>query len=283
MTSEMSANSCVVLFSGGTDSTCAAALCAERFAKVHLLTFYERSTRRSPVPLENVARLKNKYGQERFVHRVISTDALVRKISFENYVANLMRYGFLLLSTPGFSSLSWHLRTIAYCQAHGIHKVYDGMTQELVHLPGHMPRVRAHFAKLYVAKGIEFSSPVMNWEVPPDQRFVDRLIVDRHGFAASAELQKPTRTTGAWLYENGVFPSANVKGSMFDHRMQHDCYPFVVFNMLAFWLYGAFQAPESFAVKEADFFAAKVETASQWLRSGDYAKLFAPEEDPLES
>jgi hypothetical protein len=281
MANETLGKSCVVLFSGGTDSTCAAALCAERFSKVHLLTFYERSTRRSPVPLENVARLRKKYGEDRFIHRVISTDALVRKLSFENYFANLMRHGFLLLSTPGFSSLSWHLRTITYCQEHGIHTVFDGMTQELVHLPGHMPAVRAHFAKLYAANSIEFSSPVMGWEVPPDQRFVDRLIVDRHGFAASAELQRPTRTTGTWLYENGVFPRANVKGSLFDHRMQHDCYPFVVFNMLAFWLYGAFQTPESFAVKEADFFAEKVETASQWLRSRNYANLFAPEKAPL--
>ena len=53
----LSSEKCAVLFSGGTDSTCAAALCAERFGEVHLLTFNELGTSATPVPSENAARL----------------------------------------------------------------------------------------------------------------------------------------------------------------------------------------------------------------------------------
>ena len=278
----MAKNECVVLFSGGTDSTCAAGLCAERFSKVHLLTFYEYSTRHSPIPRENVRRLREKYGADRFVHRVISNDRLVRQISYENYLRGILRHGFSILSTPGYSSLSWHLRTIAYCLAHGVRTVCDGMTRELLHFPGHMPSVRAQFKNLYGDYEIEFFSPVIDWDVPPDQRFVDRLIVDRHGFAASRDKVRAERTTGVWLYENGVLPHANVKGSLFDHQMQHDCYPFVVFNILAFWLYGWLGTPEQFEAKMAKLFSDKVKTVWDWPRSSAQAHLFEPEEHPIE-
>jgi len=75
-----------------------------------------------------------------------------------------------------------------------------------MHFPGHMPEVRALFTELYAAFEISFESPVIDWKVPPDQRFIDRLVVDRHVFAASTELQSKERTTGTWLFEKGIFP-----------------------------------------------------------------------------
>jgi NH3-dependent NAD+ synthetase len=171
----MGDSECIVLYSGGTDSTCVAALCAEEFNRVHLLTFHERATQNSPFPKENADRLRKKFGAQKFIHKSISTDKLVQRISYENYLLNLWRHGFFLLCSPGFSSLSWHLRTIIYCQEHGIRHVFDGMTQELLHFPGHMTRVREIFKNLYKEFGISFDSKVIDWPVPPDQRFTDRL------------------------------------------------------------------------------------------------------------
>ena len=271
-------NECLVLYSGGTDSTCAAALCAEKHSRVHLITMYERATKHSPLPIENIQRLKNKYGSEKFLHRKISTDRLVKKISYENYFQRFWQFGFFLLSTPGFSSLSWHLRAIQYCRENQINHVYDGMTRELLHFPGHMPQVRELFKNLYASFGIAFSSPVIDWEVPPDQRLVDRLIVDRHGFVASPEAQPQVRTTGLWLFEQGIFPHPNVKGSLFDHRMQHDCYPFVVYNIFAFWLMPAFMSWEKFENKMQNFFSKKVQTTQAWLHDAKFLQLFEPVE-----
>jgi hypothetical protein len=135
------------------------------------------------------------------------------------------------------------------------------MTKELLHLPGHMPEVREHFTKFYKSFGISFSSMVIDWDVPEDQRFMDRLIVDRHGFTILPE--RKTRTTGEWLFENGILPHKNVKGSEFDRMMQHDCYPFIVYNMLVFWLFEPWIGFDTFKVRLQEFIADRIEVASQ--------------------
>lgn len=261
----MTGTSCVILFSGGTDSFCTAALSCGRYAEVHLLTFYENATRSSPVPAENVRRLRAYYPDIRIIHNVISTDRIVRELYYENYFANLLKFHFLNLATPGLSSLSWHIAAILYCQRNGIAHVHDGMTKELQHLPGHMPEIRTLFTELYRHFGIEFSGPVLDWEVPEDQQFVDRLIVDRHGFTLHP--RKKIRTTGEWLFERGLLPHPNVKGSAFDRQMQHDCYPFVVYNMMVFWLVEPLIGFENYKRRLAAFIRAKTVTAAGWLRT----------------
>lgn len=238
--------SAVILFSGGTDSTCAAAIVAEKVQRLYLLTFVETSTRKSPLPHENVRRLRLAFPAVEILHFVVSTDRLVQWLSYGDstfkYLLRLFKEHIFNLVTPGFSSLSWHLATLRFTSLlvqsgkEEVLGVYDGMTQELTHLPGHMPVVRRQIEQLYREAGLDFSSPVYDFPVPPDQKFVDRLVVDRHGFAASSEVIPGSRTTGKYLYERGILPHPNVKGSMFDVQMQHDCYPFIVYNMLIFWL-----------------------------------------------
>lgn len=237
--------SAVILFSGGTDSTCAAAIVAEKVQRLYLLTFVETSTLKSPLPHENVRRLRLAFPSVEILHYVVSTDRLVRWLSYGDsifdYIRRLFSEHVFNLVTPGFSSLSWHLATIRFAcllKASGeedVIGVYDGMTQELTHLPGHMPVVRKQIELVYKENGLKFSSPVYDFPVPPDQKFIDRLVVDRHGFAASTDIIPGSRTTGKFLYERGILPHPNVKGSMFDVQMQHDCYPFIVYNMLIFW------------------------------------------------
>ncbi|MBN8541835.1 MAG: hypothetical protein J0L82_15700 [Deltaproteobacteria bacterium] len=238
--------SAVILFSGGTDSTCAAAIVADQVDRLYLLTFVETSTLKSPLPHENVRRLRLAFPSVEILHFVVSTDRLVRWLSYgdsiSSYLRRLFREHVFNLVTPGFSSLSWHLAALRFSallvQAgkEEVVGVYDGMTQELTHLPGHMPVVRRQIELIYSEAGFSFSSPVYDFPVPPDQKFVDRLVVDRHGFAVSSEVLPGSRTTGKYLYERGILPHPNVKGSMFDVQMQHDCYPFIVYNMLIFWL-----------------------------------------------
>lgn len=229
---------CAVVYSGGTDSTCAAALAAERHAEVHLLTYFERGTDSSPRPVRNVERLRAAFPETRFRHETLSTDRLVRFLSYERYLRNIARHGLYILSTPGFSSLSWHVRTLIYCRENGIGRVYDGLTRELMHFPGHMDSVLARFREMYRRFGIVYENPVRDWEVPADVQFLDRLVVDQHGYrfpSEDAEAQR-NRTTGRYLYEKGIFPHPDVKGSSFDREMQHDCYPFVLYNIMVFWV-----------------------------------------------
>lgn len=252
-------NECVVLFSGGSDSFCSAALAAAKHDHVHLLTFYERATQKSPWPVENLERLRAKYGHGKFSLSIFSTDKIVENLSYKDFFRSLYKFHFYNLATPGLSSLSWHTRTILYCQEKNIQVVYDGMTKELLHLPGHMPEIRELFKELYNKFGIDFSSMVIDWDIPEDQRFIDRLIVDRHGFTLGPKPK--TRTTGEWLFEQGLLPNKNVKGSEFDRLMQHDCYPFIVYNMLVFWLFEPTIGYEKFKSGLALFMAAKISQA----------------------
>ncbi len=256
---------CVILFSGGSDSFCTAALATETFDVIHLLTFYEEGTKNSPLPMTNVNKLREKYKNKTFHFSVFNIDKTVKFLCYHDYLNSLLKFKLLNLATPGLSSLSWHLTAIMYCQKNSIRFVFDGMTKELLHLPGHMPEIRNLFTELYLSFHITFKSLVIDWDVPEDQRFVDRLIVDRHGFALSPT--KPTRTTGQWLYEQNLLPSANVKGSNFDRLMQHDCYPFIVYNMMVFWYYEPLIGYEKYKERLIHFFKYKIAMAKNILEN----------------
>lgn len=240
-----------VLFSGGTDSTCTAALMAGAYRTVHLLTCSEYATRSSPFPKGNADLLRAHFSGTRFVHEAISVDPLVRYFSYERYARTLWAHGFLVLATPGFSTLSWHVRTIAYCLQHGITRVADGLTRELMHFPGHMDPVVVDMRALYASYGITYENPVRDWPTPPDQQFIDKLIVNRHGgdFILGDARTADRKTTGKYLYDRGIFPSGNVKGSKMDFLMQHDCYPFALYNILAFWGFMSIESYPAFCAR----------------------------------
>ncbi|MDD2717157.1 MAG: 7-cyano-7-deazaguanine synthase [Candidatus Wallbacteria bacterium] len=250
---------CVLLYSGGTDSTCTAALMAEHFQNIHLLTFYQGREKKSCIS-ENIQALENKFGP-RFIHKIISTTKLVKFISYHRYLKYLFRHRWLVLSTCGFTTLSWHINAIVYCRLHQIEVVADGLTRELMHFPGHMDAVMEIFRKLYAEFGISYQNPVRGFDTPPDRQFIDRLIVDQHGFFFPSEESTAAdqRTTGQYLYQHEILPHPDVKGSPMDHRMQYDCYPFILYNVMIFWIYLNFQSYETVSDKMSLLFKEKVD------------------------
>jgi hypothetical protein len=256
----MNNNKCAVLFSGGTDSTCVAAICAKKFSEIHLVTFYEFSTKHTPTPTENIKRLRTKYPNVTFKNCLISTDSIVRFINYNKYLRHCLKFGALNLATCGFSSLSWHTRMIVYCKENGIDQVFDGITNEMTHLPGHMSTVLEEFKIFYKRFQIDYSNPVRDWEIPDEQNLMDKLLVDQHGFVPpSQEAERQLKkTTGQFLYNEGIFTHPNVKGSNFDRKMQHDCYPFVAYNIMAFWMYLNFTSYAIFSQKVARVIKEKI-------------------------
>ncbi len=259
---------CVLLYSGGTDSTCAAALMAEKFTGVHLLSFYQGKKKEVTGVGDTIRALQGRFKGVRFLHQVLPTTDLVKFISYSDYLGCLGRHGWLVLSTPGFTTLSWHVTAIAYCMKNGVHSVADGLTRELMHFPGHIDEVISVFKKLYADFGITYTNPVRDWEVPSDQQFIDRLIVDPHGYFFPSEetREKKNTTTGRYLCELGIMPHPNVKGSPMDHKMQYDCYPFVLYNIMAFWIYLNFQPYEFFCWRMRELFEEKAGQMRALLR-----------------
>lgn len=261
-----------VLFSGGTDSTCAAALAAQRHNCIHLLTFIEHATRNSPLPTHNAHLLQARFPEVQFLSRAISVDRLVRFFWYERYVRTVRQYGLLALATPGFSSLSWHVRTIAYCLEHGITKVADGLTRELMHFPGHMDASVDMFRFLYAAFGITYENPVRDWPTPPDRQFIEQVLVNRHEgeFLLGDASTEGRKTTGQYLFDAGVFSQPNIKGSRRDFSMQHDCYPFSLYNIIAFWGFLSVEPYAIFCLRIEKLMKDKADEALRLLR--DYAK-----------
>lgn len=258
--------SALILYSGGTDSTCAAALAAERFSEVHLVTFWERATRNSPIPTANAKILKKHFPETSLVTQYLQIDELVRFFSYERYPSTILKHGILALATPGYSSLAWHTSAIIYCREHDIKHVMDGLTRELMHFPGHMDAVVEQIRDMYAAYGISYSNPVRSWETPPDQQYLDKVIVGHADIGTLIAPQKLTRkTTGTYLYDRGIFPSPNIKGSPTDFLMQHDCYPFVLYNMIAFWIYLAFEPYEIFCSRISNLMADKIVAARRLI------------------
>jgi NH3-dependent NAD+ synthetase len=268
----------VVIFSGGTDSTCAAALAAAHFQRVHLLTYHELATRQSSPPQRNVASLRKRFPEVEFRVDYISVDRLVRHISYDRYWHYLRKHKALVLATCGFSTLSWHVRTIIYCLQHEIHSVSDGLTRELMHFPGHMDDVIELFRALYGSFGIEYSNPVRDWAVPEDRQFIDQMIINNHsGDFILGEENARLKTTGQYLYDLGILPKRNLKGSRFDRLMQQDCYPFTIYNIMCFWLFLSWESYPQFCARTRDLFQDKIANVQDLIR--EY--LAAPEQSRL--
>lgn len=270
---------CAILYSGGTDSTCAAALMAEVFSGIHLLTFYQKNKKYGCVINDNINSLRNKFTDNIFIHKVIPITRLVRFISYNKYLRYLFKHKWLVLSDCGFTALSWHINTIGYCFKNSINVVADGLTRELMHFPGHMDEVIGIFRDLYREFGIQYINPVREWEIPPDRQFIDRLIVDQHGYFFPDEKTRviTKRTTGQYLYRLGIMPNSYVKGSPLDHSMQYDCYPFVLYNIMVFWIYLNLRPYEYLCQKMKCLFEDKINDIrpllKEYVMNGEKSKL----------
>lgn len=85
-----------VMFSGGTDSMLAAAIGAETFKKVHLVTFHTSQMSHWERSRKGAQMLIDRYGADKVVHRIIDNDLLFRKLYLGNYFRDLKRYGLYL-------------------------------------------------------------------------------------------------------------------------------------------------------------------------------------------
>lgn len=209
----------VILYSGGTDSTCAVFLKAEEFDKIHLIS-YKRFGIFSAGNIDyNVLRLQNVFGKDKFIRKVINIDKIYKLVVYDDYLKNLFKFGFFNLAVCGQCKLAMHIRTILYCIDNDINIVFDGankdagsgiatdQTKEVINL----------IINLYKAFDISYSSPVYEMNGPKNLTWQAKLgLVDKE--------EEKVKTTGTFLKQKGFFESDNVKGSSIDKKMQARCF-----------------------------------------------------------
>jgi len=194
-----------VLFSGGSDSTLAAAISAGQFRKVHLLNFHHSGMQSVGKSTVNVERLQRKFGENRFIFKLLDIEKPFRKIYYTNYSEDLKRYGtFLAAATCNICQLAMHAETIVYNVKQNIQYTCDGYKREKEHVYIVMAKEGVNLLKSFYSKyGVKYENPVH-----------DILRTD-------------------WkLYELGITPTKNVKFpyERLSYQSQHSCYHGILTN-----------------------------------------------------
>ena len=267
-------NICAILFSGGTDSTLAAVLQEENFNEIHLLTFDRLGIASVENSKVNAQMLIDKYGAERIKHIIINIDKVFKHISYENYLSNIRKHGLMNLSTCGLCKLSMHIQTISYCNDNLIFDVADGANQGMDMFPAQMKPVIDQMKNLYLKFGITYSNPVFDYEFPDEGSF---LSMENANMLTSLpkknnEKEMKKMTAGRVLYEKGLAPLPNVKGSDYDRKRQPRCFQFILFKTFANKYFLADNTYEEYVEKTVDFFDDKIKVAEKVL-SKDKKKL----------
>jgi hypothetical protein len=116
-----------IQFTGGKDSTLLAALMAQQFDRVHLLSFcHPLIVGLDKVPL-NVEKLRLLYGEDKFAHTIIDNERLLRQLYAGHWLQDLRKYKtYAANNFCGPCRLSMITHTIVYCLRNEIAFVRDG-------------------------------------------------------------------------------------------------------------------------------------------------------------
>lgn len=254
-------NSVAILFSGGTDSTLTAALLEKEFQTIHLVTYNRFGFHATDNTAVQAQMLKDKFGQDRFVHTLINVDELFKHISYENYLKNIVKHGFFNLSTCGLCKLSMHVRTIAYCLDNQIYHVADGANQAMSMEPAQIKEVIDEMKRMYQHFGISYFNPVFELDAPGDGDFLEKENLQFLKNISDTTLTQEEfhqKTPGSVLHEMGLAPERNVKGSDYDKKRQPRCFQFIPFNIFAKKYFLASKSYDEYKKQTVDFYTEKI-------------------------
>ena len=266
-----------VMYSGGTDSTYTACLMADEFRQVHLLTFRRFGMFGLDNSDTNLAKLIERWGEDKFVRPrpFPKVDKVFRHLTYERYWRNLCRHGFFNLTTCGICKLAMHVRTIGYCLQHEIRYVRDGANRTMSIFPAQMQCVLGKIRGLYQSLGIDYGNPVYDYDDSQGLSFGSRI------FGTNQERPDPLAagmvTTGTKLYELGILPAPDVKGTEIDRAIQARCFQFVLFNVFVRWYYLQLHTYDEYAEGVERYYGEKIALCESLLN--EYRK--SPESSRL--
>lgn len=293
-----------ILFSGGTDSTAAAALLANDFNKVHLVT-YNRFGFHSTENTKNMYdELCKKFGDHKFSYHLINIDKLFKQVSYHNYLKNLKKHGFMLLSTCGLCKLSMHIRTIQFCLDNNVTFVADGANQAMTLFPAQMKEVIEQLHGLYQEYGIHYFNPVFFYNAPKSHNVMEKIALsmsedmkksvsesqDKSKVEFQNELQNKLKdeseiqkkkcelssesfinkelTPGEVIYNMGLAPSKDIKGTELDKKRQPRCFQFLLFNIFAHNIMDVNENYDQYKSKTVSFFKDKMIEMNELIKKG---------------
>jgi len=273
-------NRLACMFSGGTDSTAATALLAPEYERVHLITYRHSGLSKLDNSRTNVEVLRTKFGPDKFVHDIIDMDRLFKAATYSDYRATLRRYGFFTLTSCGCCKLAMHVRTIVYCLENDIRTVADGANVNMAHFPDQMKEMLDPLRALYKRFGIDYLNPVFEYGQPTNIDWLHKVGLHTlvQAGAVPGPVDSPARkTTGQLLFEMGILPVENVKGTPRDRVMQARCFQLTLLNVFALGYYIPRYGMERYREMIARFYGEKIrwfqDKIEDYLQRGQAAEL----------
>lgn len=166
-----------LMFSGGVDSTTAAMVLAERYDRVHLLTwgngyghYHLDRTRRRVDELRRVAD-----GADRYVHVIESIQPIFDTL-MGDLAGDFARYGSGFIWCLG-CKIAMHTRSILYNLEHGITEMADGSSQSSGEMVEQMLLSIYMVREFYEHYGITYRTPV--YTIPREEEIA---ILKKRGF-----------------------------------------------------------------------------------------------------
>jgi len=161
-----------ILFSGGSDSTLAAALMCKQFQKVHLLTLVHSGILRTKKSQINANRLKEVFGKDKVVHKFINIEEIFKTLYYGTYMRDLVQYGlYLAAGLCHTCQVAMHTATIKYNLENDIGFACDGYKREKSHIFVFMAKKGIKQTRdFYREFNIEYDNPVYDvlrtdWEL----------------------------------------------------------------------------------------------------------------------
>ena len=256
-----------ILFSGGTDSTLAVALEQVHYDSIHLLTFDRLGLASTDNSKVNAKALIEKFDKKSITHHILNFDKAFKDISYDNYISNTLNHGFMNLSTCGLCKLSMHIQAIIFCKEKGITFVADGANKGMDKFPAQMKPVIKLIRNLYLENGITYYNPVFKLEHPDEGGF---LSIENMNFLkmtppSNKQSKETKKTTGQILYDMGLAPMPNIKGSQYDRKRQPRCFQFVLFKIYVEKYFLSNRTYEEYVQATTAFFESKIATARKLL------------------
>ncbi len=170
-----------VLFSGGSDSTLAAALMLDEFEKITLLTFDPGHILFVDNIRVHARALQKRFGEDRVTHEVIDIKRdYVMKVLRRDTLGDFKEYGFNMSSLVCLGCrLSMHAAAIVWCLANEVAYMADGAIRAQSTVPEQLESVIKRNRRIYSAKyGIRTYSPIYE-ESESDRRLEELGIADK--------------------------------------------------------------------------------------------------------
>lgn len=251
-----------ILFSGGTDSTAAAALLAEEGLDLDLLSFDRFGFHGIDHARRNATRLARRFPRRQIRHFILETTALAEHLAEHRRWRHLWRHGFFTLQNCGHCALCNHVAALAWCLRHGLAIVADGITYDWPFFPGHMDSVIELFRAMHGRFDVDYRTPVLHCDVQEPPRFIDKLDPE-----AVAPDPKGLETTGRILQSLGLAERANYKGTLLDKRSQARCFQFAIPNLFIYWVFDGPGRKEEYARRVSSYFEELVAESEELIRS----------------